>query len=87
MVQKEWFILIVGSIIVFISFIWDYCKFIVQNYEKIGDNEQVISTKIYNLSFQYIPDRFPWLIFILGVIIIGAGIFLVNQRNKKSATS
>ncbi|OFX87438.1 MAG: hypothetical protein A2W99_07095 [Bacteroidetes bacterium GWF2_33_16] len=87
LVQKEWFILIVGSIIVFISFIWDYCKFIVQNYEKIGDNEQVISTKIYNLSFQYIPDRFPWLIFILGVIIIGAGIFLVNQRNKKSATS
>jgi len=83
LIRKEWLILIAGSIIVFISFIWDYCKFIIQNFDGIGDNEQTFSTRIYNLSFQYIPDRFPWLVFILGVLILIIGIVIINERNNK----
>ena len=86
-VKKEWILLILGSLVVFISFIWDYCKFIIQNFDRIGDSGLAFSVRIYNLSFQYVPDQFPWLIFILGVIIIIIGIFTINRRNKKSATN
>jgi hypothetical protein len=81
--RKEWLILIAGSIIVFISFIWDYCRFIIQNFDRIGDRGLAFSVRIYNLSFQYIPDRFPWLIFVLGTLIICTGIFSIYRRNKE----
>jgi hypothetical protein len=82
-VRKEWTILIAGSSIVFISFIWDYCRFIIQNFDRIADNEQTFSVRVYKLSFQYIPDRFPWLIFMLGVLILIIGIVIINNRNNK----
>lgn len=85
--KREWIILICGSFVVFISFIWDYCRFINQNLDRIAYREQVFSVRVYNLSFQYIPDRFPWLVFILGASIILIGIFLFYQRNKKEALS
>ncbi len=86
-VKKEWIILVFGSLVVFTSFIWDYCRFIIQNIGSFGNKGQSFSKRMVELSFQYIPDRFPWLIFIVGIIIIGAGIFFVNRRNKKSATN
>ncbi|MGE0090722.1 MAG: hypothetical protein AB7S50_14715 [Bacteroidales bacterium] len=85
-VKKEWVILILGSLFVFFSFIWDYCRFIIQNLGSTRNIGQSFSKRMVELSFQYIPDQFPWLIFILGAIIICTRIFSINRRNKKSAT-
>ncbi|MDX9697383.1 MAG: hypothetical protein RBT49_16455 [Bacteroidales bacterium] len=83
--KLEWILLISGSFVVFISFIWDYCRFIIQNLDRIAYREQSFSERIYNLSFQYIPVRFPWLIFILGASIILTGIIFISRRNTKSS--
>lgn len=84
--KKEWLLLISGSFVVFISFIWDYCKFISRNISNTEIHEKTLFERLYELSFQYTPNCFPWLIFIIGTLILVIGIFLIYKRNKKSAT-
>jgi hypothetical protein len=83
--KKEWFILICGSLVVFISFIWDYCRFLIKNINQ--DISGNFSDKIVELSTQYIPDSFPWFIFIIGFIIISSGITIIFVHHKKHKLS
>lgn len=80
--KKDWFILICGSLVVFIAFIWDYCRFIITNLNQ--DLKESSSDKVVELSMQYVPESFPWLIFIVGFIIISSGITIIYvQLNTK----
>ena len=81
--RNEWFILIVGSCVVFTSFIWDYSRFLYQNISSTELKENSLSDKLFDLSIKYIPESFNWLLFVLGIIIISSGIFLLFIRNKK----
>jgi len=81
-IKREWILLIAGSLIIFVSFIWDYCKFINQNLSNIEISDKTISERLYFISFQYIPDKFPWLLFICGVLTIIIGILIIIKRNN-----
>jgi len=82
--RKEWTLLITGSIIIFISFIWDYCRFLSRNISLNEFKNKALSDKLFNLSLSYIPEKFPWLIFTIGTLIICSGIILLIIRNKKN---
>lgn len=84
--RKEWVLLILGSFVVFISFVWDYCRFIFQNFSELENLGNDKLEKIYELSFQYIPVKFPWVLFFVGIIIISTGIYILYLRHKKSAS-
>ena len=86
LLKNEWLLLILGSVVVFVSFIWDYCKFLIQNLNSISVKDEPFLQKVYDLSFKYFPSRFPWIVFVFGVVIISTAIFLIHYRNKKSAT-
>ncbi len=80
--RKNWLFLISGSVIVFISFIWDFSKFLIKN---ISNNELKITSfddKLFDLSVEYIPGSFPWPLFILGFMVISAGIFFIYRNAK-----
>lgn len=83
--KKDWFILICGSFVVFLSFIWDYCRFLIKNITR--DFSGNFSDKIVELSTQYIPDSFPWFIFIIGFITIVSGITIIFVHHKKHKLS
>jgi len=85
--RNEWIILISGSIIVFISFIWDYCRFLIKNISFDEFKTKSISEKLFDLSVKYIPVKFPWIIFILGTIVIIYVIVTLAIRNKKSVVN
>jgi len=76
----EWILLITGATVVFISFIWDYSVFILHHYslQEIWaiPNKQAL----FNLAIKYIPDRFPWLIFGSGMLVIASGTSLFARR-------
>ena len=86
-IRKEWFILISGSVIVFTSFIWDYCRFLINQISFQEFQNKKISDKLFDLSVQYIPESFNWLIFSVGFLVISSGILLLYFRHKKSVTS
>lgn len=83
-IKKDWLILILGSIIVFTSFIWDYCRFLIFNISKNEFKHKTFDDKLFDLSVEYIPESFPWLIFIIGFIIISARILMVYLNKNKN---
>lgn len=78
----EWLLLIVGSIVLIIGFTYDYIRFML---EYFGFAEIFDPSKIQALmakAVQYVPQAFPWLIFIAGLAIISYGIFHFYKRNR-----
>jgi len=75
---SEWLLLIVGSLMVIISFIWDYTRFILQHYSY---------AEIWSLSLnmQYIPQSFNWWLFGIGelTLLIAIGMFCRKQLKVK----
>lgn len=62
--------LYIGAGIVFISFITDYSRFILKHYS-LKELWSLPSHKaLYDLSLQYIPAQFPWIIFAAGAVLI-----------------
>lgn len=74
----EWALLIVGSVVVIVSFTVDYTTFVVQE----GGWQSLFSMEAAARSIreQYIPIEFPWWIFVVGEGIIVAGIVKILKR-------
>jgi len=83
--QIEWLILIFGSLVVILSFTWDYSKFILQHYSIIEIFSASSREGLFDLAFQYIPRSFNWWLYGLGelIILFGIGVFYFRNKNKK----
>ena len=84
---REWILLITGCIIITLAFVWDYSAFLLRHYS-FGEIITLPDKNVLlELSQQYIPERFPWLIFALGeaVILLATGLFYirVEKRSEK----
>lgn len=80
----EWVLLISGSVVLVVGFVYDYVRFMLQ-YFSIGEIFSVVNTsKLMEKALAYVPVSFPWLIFTLGMGIIIGGIVLFYLRNKSS---
>lgn len=76
----EWACLIIGSLIVIVSFTIEYTNYMLDRFsfsELLNFNGEFLEYAI-----QYVPHQFPWLIFIPGFVIILSGIVLFIIRNK-----
>jgi len=78
--RLEWIMLISGSIVLFLAFIWDYSAFILRHFS-IGEVLNYHNRKaLFELSNHYIPDHFPWILFALGETVILSAIGLLFKR-------
>lgn len=84
--RKEWMMLILGSFFVFVSFIWDYCQFLIKNISLSELREKSFTNKLFDLSVKYVPEKFTWIIFLSGVLVLCFALSLFVLRNKKSET-
>src|SRR6056297_536606 len=82
-IKKEWLLLIAGASIVFLSFIWDYCRFLLQNITVQEIQHKSFSDKLFDLSVQYMPFKFPWFIFLTGVLVLIFTFWIFYQRNQR----
>jgi hypothetical protein len=76
LIGKEWFMLIGGSVIVFITFVWEYCRLLIIN-------DATTYQQARELIAQHVPTTYNWLLFILGELLIIAAITSYYQRYKK----
>ena len=79
----EWILLAAGSLIVIISFCKDYYQVITSHYPDIPITRLFFSKDSIAYSAQYIPVGFDVKLFILGCIIILAGIIIYGVSNFK----
>ncbi|MCK4663856.1 MAG: hypothetical protein KAT68_13385 [Bacteroidales bacterium] len=78
--KNEWLVLIIGSLVVITAFCWDFTRYFVQQYSLSGFFNLIKNGEIIELSANYIPITFPWLLFWIGEFIILFGIFKYIRR-------
>jgi hypothetical protein len=78
--RREWFLLILGSVVLIFGFCLDYSQFVIENYgfNKLFVYEEEI---VREISTNYVPQHFNWWIFTLGSSIISVAIYLFYKRN------
>lgn len=81
--RNEWLYLIIGAFIVFVSFIWDYSKFLIQNISLEELRNITVSDKLFDLSIKYIPTKFPWAIYCVGIVVLILSFYLFYKRNHE----
>lgn len=80
----EWVLLIIGSVIVIISYTIDYIQFMIGKFDFSEFIDPVMSQKVTELACSYIPIHFPWGIYGLGVLLHLAAVGIIGRRRFKS---
>lgn len=73
-------LMFMGAAVVFISFIFDYSRFILEHYNLKGLWSVPSHKALYDLSMQYIPAQFPWIIFGAGIVMLLASAIIAAQK-------
>ena len=84
---REWFLLIIGSLIVIVSYTEDYVTFMQSQFSFWQLLSPSNNDKVMQLATSYIPESFAWWIFIIGETFIILAVLLFFLRNKKTLTS
>jgi hypothetical protein len=82
----EWVMLVVGSLIVIISYIEDYVKYLSQEFSWSEIFPPTDSGKLMESVTRYMPNEFSWWIFWIGQLVIMTGIGLWHFRESKTKT-
>jgi hypothetical protein len=79
----EWTGLITGSIIVVIAFVTDYMQHMLATFS-FGELLKISDPRLLETAQEYIPDTFPWLLFLAGsTIILSSIIHLIVRFQRK----
>jgi hypothetical protein len=84
---REWILLITGALIVIIAFCKDFYIYMVTYNPTIPATELFFSKHSFEYAAHYIPARFDVLLFLLGCVVICAGIGSYVIRNKKDVVA
>ena len=84
--RVEWTLLITGSLVLIFGFVLDYSKYMLKEF-KLGQILSMNNKAAMEHAFHYIPNQFPWWIFILGELIILAGILIFWKRVKSDPSA
>ncbi len=79
---REWALLIIGSLVLIISYTLDYVNFMLKtfNFSDFLDLSQ--QSALLKIAGGYIPQSYPWLIFIAGEILLVFSIISFIVRNR-----
>jgi len=79
----EWALLIAGSIILIVGFVYDYVHYMLQYFSLVAIFSLGNTTKLMEKALGYTPVSFPWITFLfgLGIIILGIVMFYLRNHN------
>ncbi len=81
--KPEWVLLILGSLVVIISYTFDYLSFMFKRFNLSDFFDPSVQSEILENATGYIPQAFPWWIFIVGEIFLIGAICTFVIKNKK----
>jgi hypothetical protein len=80
----EWIGLIAGSVIVIIAFVTDYMQHMLASFS-FRELLRISDPRLMETAQQYVPEKFPWLVFLVGSLVILLSILRLILRLKKEA--
>lgn len=78
--RPEWILLITGSVLVLISYMEDFARFVWEYKLSIPHGEFSWNQFLIILPAQFVPDAFDWLLFCVGVFLHLLAIVLIFKR-------
>ncbi|HET7818451.1 MAG TPA: hypothetical protein VFL70_04030 [Bacteroidia bacterium] len=83
---REWALLVSGSLIIILSFMWDYFKYI--SHENAATQIWTLSSKesMFNEIVNYIPTDYNWWLFSIGHVLISLSILIFVKRMREKIT-
>lgn len=85
LLPRDWWLLIIGSLIVIIAYIEDFVSFLLNDYSFSELMKIIYSEEVIEKSLTYVPVDFAWLIFLLGIGFHTLAVLDVYLRGIKSA--
>jgi hypothetical protein len=80
---KEGSVLIMGSVIVIISFVWDYLEFVKTHPTGKSSFTLAHNKELFIEGATYIPTEFSWMMFWCGQAMIMGGVLLFHLRMRR----
>jgi len=80
--SREWFFLLAGSLVIFITFIRDYSSLLLKYLYQAGQGYPWEEDFMRALT-RYVPDHFYWIPFSAGELLIVISLFLIIARVKR----
>lgn len=81
MTFSSWVLLILGSLVLFISFIWDYSSYILSHHSISELWSWSAKDAVFETSNRYMPHAFNWLLFSLSQLLILGGIVQIVRQS------
>jgi hypothetical protein len=82
--RMVWVLLIAGSIIIIFSYTLEYSQFILQRYSWHDLLVDGISKEMLISGTEYMPQKFPWWIFLIGEVMHLGAVGMIWRRRKIS---
>ncbi len=83
----EWARLIIGSVIVLVSYTEEYTRYMLQEFSPGKLLFSPFSNEVTQFALDFIPYHFQWGIYLTGQLLFFIAIFLFYRRMKKMASS
>lgn len=77
---NEWAFILTGSFIIFLSFIWDFSKLIIQNGFLTKLSTLTTNAEFKAIVSQFTPERYLWSLLVAGVLFILVGVGHIMRR-------
>jgi len=82
-IAREWAVFILGSIILILSWTWDYSGYILEHFSFL-EIWTIPKGELFEAAQEYIPRKFNWGIFAAGELIVLSGIALIFLRLRRN---
>jgi hypothetical protein len=81
--KPEWILLILGSLVTILAYTFDYINFMLRRFRLSDFFDPSMQSEILENAVGYIPQIFPWWIFIAGEAVLLFSVYLFFSRNRK----
>lgn len=79
---RVWILLLAGAAVVFTAFILDYTQYVLDQYS-VKELWNLSGDALFDATYQYIPKKFNWYIFLTGELLIILGAISMISKKKE----
>jgi hypothetical protein len=80
---SDWVLIFGGAFIILYTYLVDYGKLLFESGALGADSSPETAERLVTMISSYIPDRYRWLLFIAGEVLIVAAITNILIRSRK----
>jgi hypothetical protein len=82
----DWLLILGGAVIILYTFLADYSRLIVDSGVLASKRSHAGSEQLMNMISNYVPDKYSWLLFVTGIVLVVSATVKIMIQNRKHKT-